>query len=725
MPTVTEQIKVTVTGANPNTYTYSLPVDVTTGSGGPLSITLTGVNPGLDTITASMASHGYTSNPVEVAWQQTNGTVAVGPISITTYSCPNGFVGYPGLTGILGGPVIGNSLVLNQENENWPISGFNDTLVPWGASHPTPDGGGYKLNPMIVVEQTSSGAYASYLAIPGTGGSFTLDMTGSFVVSTPGTYTFFVAFVNSGNYGVYIGGGATVSSATNVIGPNPFPSVGPVSGFPLASQVSTNLGTYPPYSYIYVNFPAPGVYPFEAIYVQRTSIDPGGSSNGAFQIVYLAGTQPDNNTNVGYQSYPVSLISTPPNSNPGTAQLVLTPTGSVALQGTSDTLTLVVQNVIYTSFPYCPIFEGVKGSLYVSNGVSSVNPNYFIYPTYNGNSVSLTAAATQGVINLQGNNTSWQGRLSLAADPSNNWFDLNYGGQSFDSGVANTQLTVYADDVAWYNAANKSFDSYAPHYHGYNGAISFGLEVDYMVNPGLNSPPVTSSTTSFWSSSFPLGCTITLSKPFSPQQQGTLGDTGNSISSSITASGGVVITSTKPNINSSGFLTGWTLYLQTPLTTTNINFNIIVNISGTLTYLNGTNFTTKVLTYVNNYAIPCLVVGSQYQAPVSYSFSTTPASGNVAGTFQLSATVYTTDTGSVTLNFFRQPYLGGTSTILGAGILGTPYTGTVGGKTVYYKPFTLTVTIPTGLGDMLMVYIATDTLSTLFTTYYSSTEYSS
>ena len=87
--------------------------------------------------------------------------------------------------------------------------------------------------------------------------------------------------------------------------------------------------------------------------------------------------------------------------------------------------------------------------------------------------------------------------------------------------------------------------------------------------------------------------------------------------------------------------------------------------------------------------------------------------------------VYTTDTGSVTLNFFRQPYLGGTSTILGAGILGTPYTGTVGGKTVYYKPFTLTVTIPTGLGDMLMGYIATDTLSTLFTTYYSSTEYSS
>jgi len=39
------------------------------------------------------------------------------------------------------------------------------TLCTLGASHPTPDGGGYKLNPMIVVEQTSSGAYASYLAI--------------------------------------------------------------------------------------------------------------------------------------------------------------------------------------------------------------------------------------------------------------------------------------------------------------------------------------------------------------------------------------------------------------------------------------------------------------------------------------------------------------------------------------------------------------------------------
>jgi len=66
-------------------------------------------------------------------------------------------------------------------------------------------------------------------------------MTGSFVL-VPQNLHFLCGFCEQWQLRGIHWRRATVSSATNVIGPNPFPSVGPVSGFPLASQVSTNLG---------------------------------------------------------------------------------------------------------------------------------------------------------------------------------------------------------------------------------------------------------------------------------------------------------------------------------------------------------------------------------------------------------------------------------------------------------------------------------------------------
>ena len=68
MATAVETIRVVVTGANPSTRTFQVPVDVNTGAGAPLSIPLIGTNAGTDTITCYMDSHSLASNPAQVNW---------------------------------------------------------------------------------------------------------------------------------------------------------------------------------------------------------------------------------------------------------------------------------------------------------------------------------------------------------------------------------------------------------------------------------------------------------------------------------------------------------------------------------------------------------------------------------------------------------------------------------------------------------------------------------
>src|SRR5208282_844232 len=216
-------------------------------------------------------------------------------------------------------------------------------------------------------------------------------------------------------------------------------------------------------------------------------------------------------------------------------------------------------------------------------------------------------------------------------DPSNAlWFDLYYGGAAFDSGVAKTELTITADDAAWFFPTGNTFDLFAPSSSG--GGINLGIEVDYMANPGLNSPPATVSPTSGVSAdggnhSF----TITLSKPFSPQQQGTVGSTGNTINAPVMAlSGGATFASAPaPIINGSGFLTGWQFLVTIPKSTANGSFTLTTTVTGTLTYLSGTTFTTGTVTYISAYVATISTVGIQFVNPVEQSWSTVPASGDV------------------------------------------------------------------------------------------------
>src|SRR5271167_4352059 len=138
MAIVTETIRVVVAGANPQTKTFTVPVDTTTGAGvNPLSIPLTGVNAGTDTITAFMDSHSLTSNASTLVWQPTNSPIAVGPVTYDVWNNNGQVKGWTGsfLSGagsfgrtfpFLNNAPGANSLILNQVYPNYPISGFNN-----------------------------------------------------------------------------------------------------------------------------------------------------------------------------------------------------------------------------------------------------------------------------------------------------------------------------------------------------------------------------------------------------------------------------------------------------------------------------------------------------------------------------------------------------------------------------------------------------------------------
>ena len=742
MAIVTETIRVVTTGANAGTQTYSVQVNTTTGAGvNPLSVPIIGTAAGSSTVTAFMDSHSLTSNPAAIVWQPTNGQIAVTPVTIKTYSNNNKTRGWPGSLqttasdeGRTSFPytTTSNSLVFNQVIQNYPITPF---CLPNNVSS---CGGGYKTDPMVALQQTTGGAWSSNIAINGTttnGSSgnfngFVLDMTGSFVVSTPGTYTFYMNFANVSSCALWVGGGATFSSVNFNGGNtgNPFPSTGPTTGLPIAIA-ATNMGatSHPPVVSSYITFPTAGIYPFEAVYNQYLSCQFSYDNNSYFQITYLSGAQNQNAGNqgpgIGFQSFPVSQSTAPPAGATPTGALRLTPTGGAAglkIQGSTDTLTLTVQNVPYTSIPYCPIYEGTAGSLFVYNNVA----NTFTFQTYNGDAVNTTSAATN-VFSITGSNTS--GIFSVT--PSGSAFALGYNGGAFSfivpgSQIATTDLTITADDIAWYDGTNKSFDLFTP--VSGSGGIAYAIAVDFMTKPTVKSV----SPASLNATGLSQAITINLSKPMSPQQQGLYG-TGNTVVPTASITGGATFTSPlTPILDGQGYLQGWSTSVMVPLSSTNGSLTLSMTVTGTLTYLSGTTFVTNTVTYITGPVATIPTIGDQYIAPTAVSLTMTPAANPLGSTPQtITGTVYTFDNSPLTMTFLSKTVSGGVTTTLGAGTLSNSYTGTVGGKTAYYKVFTLTHTFPTltgpseTIGQINVGFTAADTVSGLNVTYYSTTVY--
>ena len=760
MAIVTETIRVVVSGANPQTKTFSMNVDTTTGAGtGPLTIPLTGVNAGTDTVQAFMDSHSLSSNQATLVWQATNTAIANGTITIDTYFS-NGTRGWPGalLTGAgsfgnvyphLNAAPGANSLVFNQVFQDYPIPGFNQQPTNIGL------GGGYKLCPMVVVNQTATGHFTGVSGGPGQpiagtndganghadNGSdhhgYLLDVYGTFVVSTPGTYTFYGNMCNEGSLALWIPG-VTVSSrngnnSTVGGGNNPFPAASPKFGYtPLClAEIDTNESA--PVTSAYITFPKAGSYPFEAVFNQHDFQQFSGDNNGYFQITYLAGTQNQSvgngNGNIGRQPFPVSIATAPPPGSTPTGALRLTPVGGSAnlvTQGQTTNLTLTVQNVPYTSIPYVPILEGTSGYLTVTN--SGAN---FTFPTFNGNAVDTTAAASNVFAITANNQSVIAGLFSITptgAPPAPFRFNYNGGAFSFatpSATISSSQVTVTADDIAWFDPTGTKFDTY----NGGAGSTQFSFDVDYMTRPTVAS--VSPGTLN--ASGLAQAVQINLSKPMSPMQQGLYG-TGNTINISGSLTGGATFGSPFTPILNSGFLVGWSTSIAPPVSSTNGSFQLSLNVNGTLTYLSGNTFVTTNVSYINGVVATINTLGG-FVAPVGVSLTTNPSSTTLAttATTEIIGTEYTYDNpSSCTMQFFKKFISSGTRVNLGTpqSVPINAITTTVGGKTVYQKTYHITgVAFPavngtsSAAGQINLGFDVTDNTTGLTTTYQSTTTY--
>jgi hypothetical protein len=745
MALVTETIHVVNAGpANPSTKDYSIVVDTTTGAGtAPLSIPILGTNAGNDSITATMTSHAGVpvSNTANISWQATNGPIAVTPFTIDTYSNNSMTRGWPGSLqtassdqGRTAFPYHTpncNSLVFNEVQANTPISPF---CLPNNVSG---CGGGYKTNPMVALQQTTGGGWASNTVIQGTNDNnnsgnfpgYVLNFSTNLIVKTAGTYTFYMNYANVSSCALWVGGGATFSSQNFNGGNtgNAFPATSPKNGYKLAIA-ATNMSAiaHPNAVSSYITFPTPGVYPIEVVYNQYLSCQFSYDNNSFWQLTYLSGAQNQNvgQSVIGSQNFPVAIATAPPAGAAPTGALRLTPTGGAAglkVQGQTDTLTLTVQNIVYASIPYIPILEGTAGSLFVYNSGTAFN-----FQTYNGFPVNTTAAASS-VFTITGSNTS--GIFNVT--PQGNHFLLNYTGGAFSfigagAQIASTDLTLTADDIAWYDGTagpeQGTFDLFSP--VGGSGGIAYSVDVDFMTKPTVKSVSPTSLQADGKNQSF----SITLSKPMSPQQQGLYG-TGNTVVPSASLTGGATFQAPlTPILDGQGYLQGWSTLVNVPINSNNGSITLTFNLSGTLTYLSGTTFVTGTVNYIVNSMTVIPTVGDQFVNPVAVSLAISPGGSPLTAAQTLTGTVYTFDNNPLTMEFqHKSTAAGSTAVNVGAGVLSNSFTSTVGGKTAYNKVFTFgPFTVPqepSGSTLQNFGFIATDTVSGLATTYFSSTVY--
>lgn len=127
-----------------------------------------------------------------------------------------------------------------------------------------PHDSGNQASPMVCNTVDSLGQYAGDTTIANGTGIFSLDLTGSFIVTEPGNYTF-SAYVNS----CYIVGieGATYVSGDRYAGgysTTPFKGYKVVGALQdLAVWNSEKQGAWGALSTFTVNFPAAGIYPYE------------------------------------------------------------------------------------------------------------------------------------------------------------------------------------------------------------------------------------------------------------------------------------------------------------------------------------------------------------------------------------------------------------------------------------------------------------------------------
>jgi hypothetical protein len=429
---------------------------------------------------------------------------------------------------------------------------------------------------------------------------------------------------------------------------------------------------------------------------------------------------------------PVAVVAPPAQGAVGSRALQLSVTSGIATptsftselepQGTTQDLYLTVGHAVpiaYTTIPYIPVLETVAGSVFLYDSGSVFN---FGGQNYGGQSVTGMAAPAiaAGAIALSGDNTAWQGLFNITYSGLNptGYGVLAFNGGSVVSGVDVTNLVITADDIAWYNSANTSVDLFTA---ASGGDLQYPIQVAYMVMPVRSGITVTPSTLQANGSAQTL--TVNLPKPMSPEQQGLYG-TGNTVNTpTVSATGGVTIsTPPTPVLNGSGWLTGWTMKVTVPSSPSSGSFQLTFGVTGTLTYLNGTSFTTGTVTYISGSSALATIAttGNSYTQPTNYSFvvsggrTGTAPNYTITGSITLTAVIFSTDNGSFANNSFFRIH-SATKTTIGTGTVTAGPTPVAGG---YHTTIAITTTSAYAWGTPVSLgYTATDSLSTYSVNY--------
>jgi hypothetical protein len=386
----------------------------------------------------------------------------------------------------------------------------------------------------------------------------------------------------------------------------------------------------------------------------------------------------------------------------------------------------------FTTLPYIPVLEGVTGGVFLyDNALPRFDFGGEIYPPVGGAPISVAAITASNPTSLSGDNTAWTGLFSLpySGAPPTGFYTLAYNGGQVVSGVDVTNLTITADDIAWFDSTDNSLDIFTA---SSGGDLQYPIQVAYMVMP--NRAGITVTPASMPANGQAQTLNVNLPKPMSPEQQGLYG-TGNSVNApTASCTGGVSITTPpSPVLNGSGWLTGWTMKVHVPANSSSGSFQLTFGVTGILTYLNGNSFVNNgAVTYISG-ATPLATIattGNNYHAPTNFSFvvsggrTGTAPNYTVTGSITLTAVIFSTDNGSFTTapgsnSFFR--IHSAAKTTIAAGALVSGPTPVAGG---YHTTIALTTTSLYAWGTPLSLgYTATDSLSGLSVDYTDSNTY--
>jgi hypothetical protein len=690
MPTLIETVSISVAGANSRSpFTIPVTVDIGTGNGSG-SFMYSGTNPGTDNVSAVDTHLSLTSNTANTAWiASRQGTSSILPASsswslINSNTMYKSHVGSGGNFGVALSPVIPQGFGLGLPSGNSPT--------------------GIQI---IFFELANNNN-------PQTGAIHTVQLYNNGApVGTAKTVNYTIDEEPSGNFSSAYGKMVTWVGPTDLWGLSPaaLAAIVPSTSFGYgitcyAPNVGSGYGQFLSIFYIILYYAATtsNAAPSGTLRVTPANNGPLIDSD----IVTVATTNPQAGTYSWGTNMPPSVVAQPAN------------------------YTVSFNGYHFTTLPYIPVLEGVTGGVFLyDNALPRFDFGGEIYPPTGGVPVTAAAALANSAVTLSGDNTAWTGLFSLAytGNPPTGYYTMQYSGGQVVSGVDVTNMTITADDIAWFDSANGSIDLFTP---SSGGDLQYPIQVAYMVMPDRAGITVTPASMPANGSSQTLN--VNLPKPMSPEQQGLYG-TGNSVNApTASCTGGVTITTPpSPVLNGSGWLTGWTMKVHVPASSSSGSFQLTFGVTGVLTYLSGNSFVNNgAVTYISG-ATPLATIattGNNYTAPTNFSFvvsggrTGTAPNYTVTGSITLTAVIFSTDNGSFTTapgsnSFFR--IHSAAKTTIAAGALVSGPTPVAGG---YHTTIALTTTSVYAWGTPLSLgYTATDSLSGLSVNYTDSNTY--